>query len=88
MELLEAAGPWIGYAAAAMTVVSYLPQTVRVWRTRQTHDLSLWMFILLIVAGSLWLTYGVLRTDWPVILTNAALVLINVSILVAKVRNG
>lgn len=85
---LESAGTWIGYAAGALTVVSYLPQTIRVWRTRQTHDLSLWMFILLIGASALWLTYGFVRTDWPVIATNTGLVGLNVSILIAKLKHG
>ena len=85
---MQAAGTYIGYAAGALTVVSYMPQAVRVWRTRQTHDLSKWMFILLLVAGSLWLTYGFLRGDWPVIATNGGLVLLNLSILIAKLKHG
>ena len=88
MDLLEVALPYVGYAAGALTVISYLPQTIRVWRTRETHDLSLWTFILLVVAGALWLTYGFMRTDWPLIATNGGLVLLNASILIAKVRNG
>jgi MtN3 and saliva related transmembrane protein len=79
---------WIGYAAATLTVVSYLPQAVRVWRTRQTHDLSLAMFLMLVAAGALWLAYGFSRGDWPVILTNGSLVLVNLSILAAKLRHG
>jgi MtN3 and saliva related transmembrane protein len=79
---------WIGYGAAALTVISYLPQAVRAWRTGETHDLSLAMFLLLVAAGSLWLTYGVMRGDWPVIVTNASLVLVNIAILAAKLRNG
>ena len=88
MDLLNSAGTYIGYAAGALTVVSYLPQAIRAWRTHSTQDLSLTMFILLIVAGSLWLTYGFVRKDWPVIATNSGLVVLNVSILVAKLRNG
>ena len=88
MDLLQAAGPYIGYAAGALTVVSYMPQAVRAWRTKQTHDLSLWMFILLLGAGALWLTYGFMRMDWPVIATNVSLVLLNLSILIAKLKNG
>jgi len=79
---------WIGYAAATLTVVSYLPQAVRVWRTRQTHDLSLAMFLMLVASGGLWLAYGFSRSDWPVIITNASLVLVNLAILAAKLRHG
>ena len=77
---------YIGYVAGALTVVSFFPQVLRVWRTRQTHDLSFGMFALLITAGALWVTYGVLERDWPVIATNAGTVVLNCTILLAKLR--
>jgi MtN3 and saliva related transmembrane protein len=77
---------YIGYAAGALTVVSFLPQVVRTWRTKETKDLSFGMFALLITAGALWITYGVMSTDWPVIGTNVGTVTLNVAILAAKLR--
>ena len=88
MEGLEAFGKYIGYAAGALTVVSLLPQVLRAWRTRETHDLSLGTFVLLLVAGALWLVYGLIRSDWPVIATNSGLVLLNGALVLAKVRHG
>ncbi len=79
---------YIGYVAGLLTVVSFLPQVMRVWRTRQTEDLSFGMFALLITAGALWITYGVLSTDWPVIATNVGTVVLNCLILAAKIRFG
>ena len=72
--------------AGALTVLAFLPQVVRVWRTRKTEDLSLGMFAILITAGVLWITYGVVTKDVPVIATNAGMVALNVAILVAKLR--
>lgn len=77
---------YIGYAAGACTVISFLPQVVRAWRTKQVEDLSLGMFALLITAGALWITYGIISKDWPVIATNLGTVVLNCTILVAKVR--
>lgn len=77
---------YIGYIAGVLTVVSFLPQVVRTWRTKQTEDLSLGMFALLITAGALWITYGVLTGDWPVIATNLGTVILNCVIIVAKIR--
>jgi len=77
---------YLGYAAGFLTVVSFLPQVVRVWRTKQVADLSFRMFALLVAAGSLWIAYGVLTADWPVIVTNADTVSFNLAILTAKVR--
>ncbi|HEU4747463.1 MAG TPA: SemiSWEET transporter [Gemmatimonadaceae bacterium] len=77
---------YLGFFAGLLTVSSFLPQVIRSWRTRQTRDLSLGMFTLLTTASSLWIVYGVMTTDWPVILTNAAMVALNGALAVAKVR--
>ena len=77
---------YLGYLAGFLTVVSFLPQVIRVWRTKQVEDLSFRMFALLVAAGALWITYGVLTTDWPVIATNAGTVSFNLAILTAKIR--
>ena len=77
---------YLGFVAGLLTVSSFLPQVIRSWRTRQTRDLSLGMFTLLTTASSLWIVYGVMTTDWPVILTNAAMVALNGALAVAKVR--
>lgn len=77
---------YLGYAAGVLTVSSFLPQVVRSWRTRQTRDLSLGMFTLLTTACALWMVYGVMTSDWPVILTNGAMVAMNGAIAAAKVR--
>ena len=77
---------YLGYFAGIVTVGSFLPQVIRVWRTRQTRDLSLSMFALLSTASSLWIIYGAITSDWPVVLTNAGMVALNGAIAVAKVR--
>lgn len=76
----------LGYIAGALTVASFLPQVVRAWRTRQTRDLSLGSFALLMTAGSLWMVYGAMSQDWPVVLTNAGMVALNGLLLTAKLR--
>lgn len=78
--------PYVGYAAGALTVLSLIPQVLRAWRTKQTKDLSVRTFLLLITAGVLWLTYGFLASDTPVIATNAGMVVLNGAILGAKLR--
>ena len=77
---------YVGYLAGFLTVVSFLPQVLRAWRTKQTKDLSVGTFVILITAGVLWLVYGALSSDWPVIATNAGMVVLNGAILVAKLR--
>ncbi|HKH92096.1 MAG TPA: SemiSWEET family transporter [Gemmatimonadaceae bacterium] len=76
----------LGYVAGAITVTSFLPQVVRAWRTRQTRDLSLSSLALLMTAGSLWILYGALSRDWPVVATNGGMVALLALLALAKVR--
>jgi len=76
----------LGYVAGMVTVASFLPQVVRAWRTRQTRDLSLASLALLITAGSMWILYGALSRDWPVVATNGGMVGLLVLLAAAKVR--
>jgi len=78
----------LGYVAGMVTVASFLPQVVRAWRTRQTRDLSLASLALLITAGSMWILYGALSRDWPVVATNSGMVGLLVLLAMAKVRHG
>jgi len=77
---------YLGFFAGVLTVSSFLPQVIRTWRTRQTRDLSLGMFALLTTASSLWMIYGAVTKDLPVILTNAGMVAMNGALAVAKLR--
>ena len=76
----------LGYFAGALTVASFLPQVIRAWRTRRTRDLSLGSFALLMTAGSLWIVYGALSHDWPVVATNTGMVALTGALAVAKMR--
>lgn len=77
---------WLGTIAGLITVGSFLPQVVRAWRTKRTGDLSLGTFALLVCAGTMWMVYGALLRDWPVVATNAGMVAMNAALAVAKVR--
>jgi MtN3 and saliva related transmembrane protein len=79
---------YLGYFAGTLTVLSFLPQVIRTWKSRQTRDLSFGMFALLVTASSLWIIYGIIIEDWPVIATNLGMVALNGAIGVAKIRFG
>lgn len=79
---------YVGYVAGFLTVMSFLPQVLRAWRTRAAHDLSLRACILFVVAAMVWTAYGISRTDWPIILTNGGLFVLSSALLVAKLRFG
>ncbi|HWY60361.1 MAG TPA: SemiSWEET transporter [Rhizomicrobium sp.] len=79
---------YIGAAAAVCTTLAYLPQVIRAWRTRSTHDVSLKMYILMVMGTVLWLAYGVALMDWPLIAANAVSLVFTGSILFLKLRYG
>ena len=78
----------LGAAAALCTTVSFLPQLIRAWRTRSTRDISLGMFSVLVTGIFLWLVYGILIGDGPLIAANAVSLCLTGSILYLKLRHG
>lgn len=78
----------IGFAAAVLTTIAFVPQLVKVWRTRMTHDISLGMYSLFTLGVALWLVYGVLIESWPVIAANAVTLLLAGAVLAMKVKFG
>jgi len=61
----------IGYIAAFSTTFAFLPQTIKVFKTKDTSGLSLSMYSVFIFGIAMWLVYGILLTNWPIIIANA-----------------
>lgn len=76
----------IGLLAATLTTVAYIPQVVRAWRTRSTHDISLPMFLLMALGLAMWLAYGLLISDVPLIAANLVTLVLVLSVLYFKLR--
>ena len=76
----------LGYAAATCTTVAFVPQVVRIWKTRSTKDISLGMFIVLTAGVLMWLIYGIIIHDHPLAVANAVTLVLSVTILVMKLR--
>ena len=76
----------LGLIAGTLTTVAFLPQVIKAWRTKSTKDVSLWMFILFCVGVFLWLVYGILVKDIPVIAANLITFILASIILIFKIR--
>ena len=76
----------IGLAAGVITTAAFLPQTIKTWRTRRTRDISLGMFLFLCLGIILWLVYGFLRGDLPLILANGVTLVLAGTILAFKLK--
>jgi len=62
---------WIGLAAGFLTSVAVIPQVVRTWRIKHARDISIWQPLILIAGMLLWLFYGILLHDLPLIAANS-----------------
>lgn len=60
----------IGLVAASLTTFAFLPQAIKTWRSKSTHDLSPLMFSMLCLGILLWLIYGIVINDLTIILAN------------------
>ncbi|MFU8864424.1 MAG: SemiSWEET family sugar transporter [Rhodobacterales bacterium] len=77
---------YIGYAAAMLGTICWIPQALQVWRTRDTRSLSLSAQVLFLATVTLWLAYGVMIMDWPLILANIVSVSAMIAIVTAKLK--
>lgn len=78
----------IGFVAATLTTISFVPQVIMIWRSRSTHDVSLGMYALFTLGIAMWLAYGLLIHSWPVILANFVTLLLAGTVLLMKLKFG
>ncbi|MBM3416832.1 MAG: hypothetical protein FJY20_10420 [Bacteroidetes bacterium] len=64
----------LGYAACAVTALTFLPQVVKTWKEKSAKNVSLLMFIIAFINEIMWIAYGVLRHDNVIIITNVIMI--------------
>jgi MtN3 and saliva related transmembrane protein len=76
----------LGLAAGSLTTVAFLPQVIKTWRSGSAKDLSLGMFSFFCLGVVLWLIYGILVNDIPVIAANLVTLMLASTLLFFKLR--
>ncbi|HEY8512826.1 MAG TPA: SemiSWEET transporter [Cyclobacteriaceae bacterium] len=76
----------LGLVAGACTTIAFLPQVIKTWKSRSAKDLSLSMFSIFTLGVSLWLVYGFLDNNIPVIAANLITLMLAATLLVFKFR--
>ena len=76
----------LGLLAALLTTIAFLPQVIKCWKTQKTKDISSLMYITLSIGVFLWLIYGFLIKDLPLILANLITLILVSSVLFLKMR--
>lgn len=79
---------WLGYVAATLTTLAFVPQAVKIIRTRDTSGISLGMYLVFTVGVALWFGYGIVLHSWPMIISNAVTFVLAAIILGLKLRHG
>jgi MtN3 and saliva related transmembrane protein len=78
----------LGFVAAGVGTVSQVPQVIRTWKTRETKDLSLLMYIIMISGIILWFSYGILTDSKPIIYANIVTFVLASTMIYLKLRHG
>jgi len=78
----------LGYVAAMLTALAFLPQLLKTLRTRSTADLSAGMLLAQATGVALWFVYGVAIRSAPIIAANAVTFLVTAPLLVFKLTHG
>ena len=78
----------VGLVAGTLTMFSFIPQVLKVWREKSATGVSLSMYIIFCVGVLLWTVYGLMLGELPIILANGATLILACSILVMKVKWG
>lgn len=76
----------VGTAAAIFTTISFIPQVIQVVKTKSTKDISLLMFSLFTLGVTFWLIYGFLTDSLPIILANATVLCLSLTIIGYKLK--
>jgi len=76
----------LGLTAGSCTTAAFVPQVIKTWKSRSAKDLSLGMFSIFCTGVVLWLAYGFLIRDIPVIVANMVTLILASFLLVLKLR--
>jgi MtN3 and saliva related transmembrane protein len=76
----------LGLVATCFTTSSFVPQVWRTWKTRDVSGISLATYLVITIGLALWLIYGFVRGDLPLIVANSVMVLLTGAITVMKLK--
>ena len=79
---------WMGYVAATLTTLSFVPQAVKTIRSRDTRGISLGMYVVFTIGVGFWFGYGLALRSWPMIVSNTITFALAATILALKIKHG
>ncbi len=76
----------IGVLAGVLTTGSFIPQAIKIWKTKDVEAISLQMYVIFTIGMCLWLTYGILIEKFAVIAANCVGLVLCAFVIVGKIR--
>jgi len=76
----------LGLIAGTLTSIASVPQLVKTLKTRHARDISIWQPVLLSIGVALWMVYGRLINDMPLMLANIIPLICNIMLTILKLR--
>jgi MtN3 and saliva related transmembrane protein len=76
----------LGTSAAILTSVAFVPQVLKILKTRNTSGISLIMYTLFVAGVACWLAWGLLMNQTPVVIANAVTLVLSSAVLILKIR--
>jgi MtN3 and saliva related transmembrane protein len=78
----------IGLAAGFLTTIAFVPQVTKIWKSKSAKDVSLPTFVAFAIGVALWIAYGIMKQEPPIVLWNGVTLLLAIAILWMKVKFG
>jgi MtN3 and saliva related transmembrane protein len=76
----------VGLVAGVLTTIAFVPQLLKIYRTKSGRDVSARMFVIFSLGVALWLAYGIMIRSLPVIVANAVTLVLALAIMGLKIR--
>jgi MtN3 and saliva related transmembrane protein len=74
--------------AATLTTVAFVPQAIHIIRYKETRAISLQMYVIFATGVALWLVFGFLIWNWPIMIANVITLALALTIITLKLRYG
>ena len=79
---------FLGFLAAVLTTVAFVPQVYKIIKTNNTKDISLGMYVVFVLGITCWLVYAVMINNLPMLIANSLTLLLSGIVLILKIKNG
>lgn len=77
----------IGFFAAILTTISFVPQVIKIYKSKETKSISLTMYVVFSLGILMWLIYGIHLKSMPMIIANAITLILTIYILFMKMKH-